>query len=211
MKIPVVENPRRRRRRGRRHLTAKQLSYGFGGKRHRRRRNPELATLLANPRRRRRSRRAYLANPRRRGRRRYHNPSFLSTSMIDVKSALYVGGGILAAKIAPGLLVKVWAGAPTSGFGKSAVELAGGFAAATVVKMVTKSSSAANLIMAGAFGYVLYDMANQYLLPKIGLAGLGDDSSYVTRSELQEIGVEGYRVSPNAIGAYQSSEDLMSV
>lgn len=133
--------------------------------------------------------------------------------MIDMKSALYVGGGILAAKIAPGLLVKVWAGAPTTGFGKSAVELAGGFAAATVVKMVTKSSSAANLIMAGAFGYVLYDLANQYLLPKIGLAGLGDDSSYVTRSELQEIGVEGYRVSPNAIGAYQTSseQELMSV
>lgn len=208
MEIPVVENPRRRRRH--RKLTAKQIAYGFGGGRrrsHRRRprRNPALASLMANPRRR-RHRRYAVANPRRR---RYHNPGLISTAMIDVKSALYVGGGILAAKIAPGLLVKVWAGAPTTGFGRSAVELAGGFVAATVVRMVTKSNQAATLIMAGAMGYVLYDLAQQYVLPSIGLAGLGDDRP-VRMSELQEIGVSGYRVQPTAMSGY-SAESLMSV
>jgi len=131
--------------------------------------------------------------------------------MIDIKSALYVGGGILAAKVAPGLLVKVWAGAPTTGLGRSAVQIAGGFAAATIVRMVTKSNQAATLIMAGAVGYVLYDLASEYVLPKIGLAGLAGDSRPVTMSELQEIGVAGYRTQAHAIGGYQSTEQIMSV
>lgn len=212
MQIPVVENPRRRRRH--RKLSAKQIAAGFGGKRHRthrRRRNPGLASLLANPRRHRRYYRR--ANPRRRHRR-YSNPGMLGgiTGMINVQNALYVTGGIAVAKLTPGLLVRVWAGAPTTGIGRYGVQLAGVLAAATVVKMVTKSSQSGAMVVAGGIAAIAYDVLNEYVFPKIGLAGIGDDGSPVSRSELMNIGVSGYQVTPsNRLGTYQTTEEIMSV
>lgn len=207
--IPIVENPRRRRRR---HYSAKQRAAGFGGgRRHsriRRRRNPSLATLAANPRRRR-----YYHRPlRRRHHRRYRNP-FLGGvgNMFDFKGALYIAGGILAAKASPKLIQKVWAGAPTTGIGLYAVQLGGTFIVAQGVKMLMKDAQASKQIMIGGLGYILYNLANDYILPQIGLAGLGDDSSYVTTGELEAMGISGYmptRPTISGMSGYSPSSDI---
>lgn len=210
--IEVVENPRRKRRR---HYTAKQLAAGFGGKRYRNRRhyrrhhNPALATLAANPRR----RRHHYYNPRRRrSYRRHRNPLFGGTKgMFDIGGALFIGGGILAAKVSPKLIQKVWAAAPTTGIGGYAVKIGGAFLIAQGVRMVTRSAHNAHYIMIGALGSVLYDIANDYLLPTIGLSGLGDDSSYVTAGELRAMGLSTYMPSRpviSGIGAYNPTADI---
>lgn len=206
MQYPVVENPRRRRRRKTRRtrrLTAKQLAAGFGGKRsmsgrrstrrktYRRRSNPALATLAA-------------VNPRRRYRRR-SNPSLRGiTGLVNLKMAAAVAGGYIVARSAPTLIQKVWAGVPTTGIGGNLVRVAGTLAVATVAKMATKSNAIAGGIAAGGIGYVLFQLANEYVLPRIGLAGLSDDG-LVTTGEIDAItmgGVGAYQVRPDTIGTY---------
>lgn len=196
--IPIVENPRRRHRR--RHLSAKQIAYGFGGKRRNarrrtRRRNPALATLsgLANPRRR---RYRHSAAPRRHYRR-YRNPRMLGGigSLIDVKAVAYVTGGVFLSKVGPRLLAKVWTGAPTSGpmlyLVKAGVTLAG----AMVVKKVFKSDSGAKLVVVGGLAEIAYGLLNDYALPAMGLAGIGNE--YVSTYDLQQL--QGYVAQPNRL------------
>ena len=204
--IQLVENPRRKKRR---RYSAKQLAAGFGGKRYRtrgrkRHRNPALATLAANPRRR---FRAY----RKSHRRRYSNPSggFFSgiTNMVDLKGAAFIGGGILAAKVGPGLVAKVWPGVPTEGFGKTLVQAGSVLLIATGVKAFLKSSQGAHQIAIGGLGYILYDLANQYVLPNIGMAGLADDGNYVTTTEMEEL--SGYQPSGTPLSAYIPSQSRM--
>ena len=202
--IPYVENPRRRRRRAR-HLSAAQLAAGFGGKRYRksrsRRRNPGIGILAANPRRRRHHR---LANPRRHYRR-GSNPSMFGgvTGYLDFKGAAYIAGGILLAKTGPKLLLKVWPGAPQTGLGLYGVQLGCAVAGAVAVKMILKSSDGAHKVAVGGIGYVLYQLANDYLLPSVGLSGLSDSGRYVTTNEIQQM--SGYQAAPVAMSGYQSN------
>lgn len=199
--IPIVENPRRRKRR--RSLSPAQLAAGFGGKRYRKhrrhaRRNPALATLAAaNPRRRRRHRRGF--GVRHMVYRR--NPAFLGgiTNMIDLKGAAFVAGGIVLAKAAPKLIQKVWAGAPQEGVMVYAERVAVTLAAAFAVKTFLKSPSGANQLAVGGLGYVLYDIANEYLLPQIGLAGLTQDD-WVTTQDISEM--SGYQPQATGISTY---------
>ncbi len=204
--IPIVENPRRRRSR---RLTTAQLAAGFGGKRHMskrsyrkrgRRRNPDLAALALNPRRRRRSSKSSRYGVRRLVYRR--NPGFLGglTNMIDFKGATYVAGGIIAAKAGPNLVRKLWAGAPVEGIGAQAVRLATVLALATGVRYFLGSSQGAQQFAAGGLGYVLYDLANTYVLPQVGLSGLTAESDYVTTAELENL--SGYQPS-RALMGYQ--------
>jgi hypothetical protein len=186
--IPIVENPSRKHRR---RLTAKQIAYGFGGKRRRtkrpsrkrkpaldsRKRNPSLATLSG------------LGNPRRRRShaRRYRNPGMLGgiTNLIDLKGAMYVTGGIAISKIGPKLLSKFWTGAPTSGIGLYAVKLGMTLAGATAVKMFLRSDSGARLVAVGGIAEIAYGLLSEYALPAMGLAGLGDEN--VSTYDLQRL------------------------
>lgn len=194
--IPTVENPRRRRRR---HYTAKQRAAGFGGKRYRRRtvrrrRNPALATLAANPRR----RRHYRASVRRFHRRRYRNPSILGlggiTNMIDLKTAGFVAGGMIGVKLAPALLRKVWANAPSTGVGGYAVKLGAVFALGMLTRMVTKNSARAGQVVAGALGLTLYEIFNEYVGPRLGLSGLAMNG-YIPTAEMRQV-ISGYVPTP---------------
>jgi hypothetical protein len=208
--ISYIENPRRRRRRHARRLTAAQLAAGFGGRRsmsHRRhrRRNPVLASLAANPRRRRHHRRFSALSVRRY--RRHRNPMFGGvggvTSYFDFKSAAYVAGGIVIAKAGPGLLTKIWPGAPTTGFGLYAVQLGSAVAGAMAVKFLLKSPQGAKQVAVGGIGYVLYQLANDYILPKIGLAGFDGMRRYVTGREIAQI--RGYQPTPARLMGYQTN------
>jgi len=205
MNIPIVENPTRRK------LTRKQLAAGFGGKRRMsaKRRNPGLATLAANPRRRRKSGRRSTSRSRSyykpisgraytRHYRRRRNPSFGGLfGTIDLTFAASVAGGLVVADMAPGLIRKVWAGVPTTGFGGTAVRLGSTILVATGVGYFLKSKSVPVGMVAGAIGYELYVLANQYLLPSLGLSGVGD---YMTTGELYRMGISGYVPSPTTLG-----------
>ena len=203
MLIPIVENPRRRRRVG---YTAKQLAAGFGGKgrmagsrRRRRYHNPPLMTL-GNPRR--RSRRHYAGSFRRRYHRR-RNPAGLA-GMFDVQTGLYVGAGILSTSVVPRLVARFAPQIPTTGLPGLGVKLASGFAASYVVKMFV-GAHRAQQVMAGALGSVVVELANTYLLPKLGIAGLGDDE--LTAAEAESVLLDGYAVAPDQIagvGAYET-------
>lgn len=204
--IALVENPRRkRRRRSRRSYSAKQKAAGFGGKRRMRtrrkkRRNPSLATLAANPRRRRR-RRSYSPVRRRRYSRR-RNPGLGNVfGMIDIKSAAFVTTGVIASRVGPGLVAKVWPSVPTSGIAGHAVRLGVIITAGYVTKFVTKSSQRAALVVTGGIAAVLYDLFNQYAAPKLGLYGSGM-SGYVTDREIAPFmgGVSGYVPRATSIG-----------
>jgi hypothetical protein len=183
--IEVIENPRKRRKRRttRRKMTAKQRKY-FG---RRRRRNPVVATL-SNPRRR-RSRRK-VARYRRRPRRR--NPAFSLGGMIDIQAAAGVTAGFMLARISPNLVSKVWAGAPTTGPVSYVIRIGSTIVAAMAVKTVTKKRELAMSIATGGIAYVLYDLANAYILPKLGLSGMSGYISSQRAPQIAGYGVRGY-------------------
>jgi hypothetical protein len=128
----------------------------------------------------------------------------LFTSLIDLKGAAYVAGGIIIAKAGPNLIRKVWPGAPSDGIPGHAVRLGAVLLAATGVRYLLKSASGAQQVAVGGIGYILYDLANQYLLPTIGLAGLTDDGDAVTMQELEDL--RGYQPSSRPMSGYQPSE-----
>ncbi len=211
-RVPIVENPRRRRSRRSRRLTPAQLAAGFGGKSsmtHRRRskrsgrrhRNPALAELALNPRRRRR-RSARYASPRRHRRRSYRNPlgaTHIGPFQFDFVSAAWVAGGMVGAKVGPSLIQKVWPGMPSTGITGHAVRfgvvLLGGYG----LRMVTKSPARSGQFVAGGIGMILYDLFNEYLAPKLGLSGLSD--RYVTDAELTDVlGTGGFVQTPGVAG-----------
>jgi len=224
--IPVVENPTRRRRR--RGYSAKQLRSGFGGRsrmsrrrstarpatrrtaRRRRSRNPALATLM-NPRRRRRTTyrtyRRWYARPRRR-----RNAGLGSImGFIHLPTALSVAGGIVTARMAPGLLAKIWPSAPQSGAMGIAVRVGGVLVVSVVAKKVFRSNQIATGIAAGGLGYILFDLANQYLLPQLGLSGLGSNYDYLTRRDLNAIGLSDYRLAPRSLSGVSPYEPVDEV
>lgn len=199
--IPIVENPRRRKKR--RSYTAKQRAAGFGGKRGmkkrrtRKRRNPPLATILANPRRRRRKR---YAPRRRRSYRRHRNPGLGGFfNMIDLQTAGFVAGGVLAAKLGPSLIAKVWPAVPRVGMAGHGIRLATILLVGFGVRTFWKSNQRAAQVVAGGIGIVLYDLFNEFVAPKLGLYGLG---GYVTDSEIAPFlsGVSGYIPTPTHLG-----------
>lgn len=208
--IPVVENPRRRRRR---RLTAKQLAYGFGGKKYRtrkrgRRRNPGLASLAANPRRRRRSGGYSVAHVIRRRRR---NPSGgflggLGLGGFDLMSAAWVGVGAVGSTMVPGLVRKFWPALPAAGPMGYLVRAGGTFATAYAVKMVTKSPKNFQLVMAGGLGLIFVDLFRQYVAPMVGLSGLGADNGFVMASEVRDA-LAGY-VDTDALSGYVDTDSL---
>jgi len=220
MKVPVVENPRRSRRR--RSYSAKQRAAGFGGKRsmrrpqarsrsRSRRRNPALATL-SNPRtRRRRSYTTYKTYRRHYSYKRRRNP-FLGglTSMLDLSTAASVAGGIVVSRLTPGLIAKVWPGVPRVGLPGMAVRLGGVLMVAFGMRSLlgARYNRVTAGIVAGGIGYMLYELADQYLLPAVGLSGIGYNS-YVTEGDLRGMGLSGYRV-PNArLSGYQPGQRMV--
>lgn len=210
--VQVVENPRRKRRR--RKLSAAQRRAGFGGKRamsgrrsqRRRRRNPTLATLAANPRR----RRSYRAAPRRRYRRR-RNPNMLGgmTQMINLTTAGGVATGMVVSGLAPGLVNRFWAGMPRGDMLDKVWRVGLTVGGAMIVKKVFRANQFAAGMVAGAVGYELFVLANQYLLPAIGLAGLGA-GDYVTTSELDQIGLDGYVASSDRLTGYEMTDEALA-
>lgn len=207
--IPVVENPRRRRRR---RLTAKQLAYGFGGKKYRnrkrgRRRNPGLASLAANPRRRRRSRGYSVAHVVRRRR----NPrggflGGLGLGGFDIMSAAWVGVGAVGSTMVPGLVRRFWPALPAGGPMGYLVRAGGTFATAYAVKMVTKSPKNFQLVMAGGLGLIFVDLFRQYVAPMVGLSGLGADNGLVMASEVRDA-LAGF-VDTDSLSGYVDTDSL---
>jgi len=213
--VPVVENPRRSRRR--RRYSPAQKRAGFGGRasmsrgrstrRRRRRANPALATISntrrrRGPRKRRDSYTTYRTYRRHYARRR-RNPSLRGlTQMLHLPTAASVAGGIFVARLAPELVRKVWAGAPAVGVGGMAVKVGGVLVAAMVAKTVFRSDRIATGLVAGGIGYILFDLAEQYLLPQIGLSGLGNDR-YLTTGELEAMGLSGYQSANRRVPGYQ--------
>lgn len=193
MLVPVVEN--KDRRRGRRKLTARQKAAGFGGRaamrsgrlRRRTRRNPPLATI-SNRSQRRSSRRSYSR------RRRSPSRSFLGGigSMLRLDMALSVAGGIFVGRFLPGWLAKVWPQVPQTGLAATAIRLGGVIGAGYVTSRVLRQPKLASGIVIGGVALVMFELAAQYVLPAVGLTGY--TNRYVTRKELEDLGLRGYRV-----------------
>ncbi len=211
--ITVTENPRRRKRR---RYTAKQRAAGFGGRRtarrrgrrRPRRRNPMLASL-GNPRRRRRN------SPRRRPRytvtgisRRRRNPKF-GPFNIDLRTAAWVGAGVLSVEILPRIGKRFWAGMPTVGLTGSLVKVAAAVLAGMLVGKVSNRNNG-YLVTAGGLAMVLVDLFRQYAAPHLPfLSGLGNDESYLMRGELENLygGVGAYVDTSSDMGAFVDSPE----
>ena len=171
--ILIVENGRKRKTR--RKMSAKQKKY-FGKSRKpakrkaaKRRRNPSLATYTAS-------------NPRR-GRRpaRHRNPSgFGFASMFDFGSIVSVASGILTAKYSNKLVSFVWPAVPVTGMMATAVKVATVLAVGFGSKFVGVSARNRNTFIAGGVGYCLFEIANEYVAPLIGLNGYTVDQSTIS-------------------------------
>jgi len=204
--IEVVENPKRKKRRS---YSRKQRAAGFGGKRRkttrRRRRNPAMASVAANPRR----RRSYRVTKRVTRRRR--NPGF-SPLGVDISAALWIGVGMFGSEMVPRFAKKAWAGLPTTGVmgylvkGASAVLIGFG-----VGKLTNRRNG--QLAAAGGLALVMVDLFRQYVAPKIGLSGLGNDYAALRVDDISDVaGYEemsgyvrsgaGVGYNPNPSGAY---------
>lgn len=184
--IEVVENPRRKRRR--RKLSRKQIAAGFGGKRRRtvrrRRRNPALASL-GNPRRRtyRRRRPRYTVTGIARRRRR--NPSFGPLG-VDLTAAVYIGIGMFGSEMLPRFAKKAWAGLPTVGPMGYLVKAASAVAVGFGVGQLTNRRNG-QLAAAGGLALIMVDLFRQYVAPRIGLGGLGNDLTPVSYADISDV------------------------
>lgn len=214
MQIAVVENPRKRRRRT---YTAKQRAAGFGGRKRRtsrrprprrRRRNPALATYTAlNPRRRRR----YRAAPTKRRYRRRRNPNMLGgfTRMLNWTTGFGVATGMIVSGTAPGMINRFWAGMPRGEYLDKAWRVGLTVGAAMVVRQTFRANQFAMGMVAGAIGWELYELLNQYVLPAVGLSGLSA-GDYVTTSELNEIGMSGYVAQGDRLTGYEVTDEALA-
>jgi hypothetical protein len=128
--------------------------------------------------------------------------------MLNLNMAISVGTGIVAAHVAPGLLRKVWPGAPSAGLAGTAVRIGSVVLIATGVRMVTKQNAFAAGIIAGGVGYELYRLTDQYLLPTLGL--YGPDDIQMTVPELEAIGVAGYQPTPDRLSGYQVTDEVLA-
>lgn len=201
MKVEVVENPRRRRRR----LSRAQLAAGFGGRRgmggkkrsRKRYSNPALLASLGNPRRRRRSRSSYRV----RHVVSHRNPALFG---FDLGAAGWVAAGALGSTLVPQIVRKFWVGLPSTGPMNYLVRAGGTLATAYVAKMVTKNNRAFGLILAGGLGLIFVDLFRDYVAPNIpGLSGLAGDNSFVKASDFNDAylpGVSGYVTAPGMSG-----------
>lgn len=219
MKVQVVENPRKRRR-GHKGYTEKQLAAGFGGRsrmsttRRHRRRNPALATLsgvAGNPRRRHRRRRSLGAY---RSYRRHRNP-FLGLPGIDLMSVVYVTAGVIGSKAVPNMLItKIWPGMPTSGLTYQAVRAGSVLALGYGINKILKAPKAGNLIMVGGLAAIFYDLFQEYVAPKIGLAGLGYNGGFVSPADMERVlsGTGGFVHTPtsNIAGFVDQPAEIMA-
>lgn len=198
----LVENPGKRKRK--RKMSAKQKKY-FGKRRkttrRRRRSNPSLSTYVAaNPRRRKgrgvkRRRNTYVAS---------RNPSGLM-GYFNIKSALSVAGGIITARYGTRIIGMVWPGVPSTGLIGTAVKVGTVVVAAAGLKMLTKNNQVAYSFAAGGIGYCLYELAEQYLLPMIGMSGVGaytQGEQYLSYDEANDLsGVGGdYSIMQPGVG-----------
>lgn len=189
--IPVVENPRKRRRR-RGSYTSKQLRAGFGGRarmggRRRRRRNPPVLAALGNPRRRSRPTRRYYV---RHTVRRRRNPNIVRG--FDLMAGVWTATGAIGSTVIPGLVRRFVPQVPYTGPIAYVVRLGGTAATAFAVKLVTKDRRAPTLVWAGGIALILVDVFRQYLAPRLGLSGLGQEGDFVLTEELEDaMPVEG--------------------
>jgi len=219
MIIEVVDNPRRKKRR---RYTAKQRSYGFGGKRRRsprrttrrRRRNPAIASLGNPPRR----RRSYRRRPRYTvtgvSRRRRSNP-IRGPLGLDLSAAMYIGVGMFGAEMLPRFAKKAWAGLPTVGIMGYLVKAGAAIVIGFGVGRITNRRNG-QLAAAGGIALILVDVFRQYVAPRLGLGGLGNDYAALTYEDISDVGgyvttdqmagyvetnkMAGFR--PNPVGAY---------
>ena len=177
-RVQVVENPRKRRRKSRRSLSAAQIAAGFGGRgrmrgrvSRKRRRNPLMASLAANPRRRRRSTRW-----------RYRNPSLGGLNfkgiLGTVMAGAFVAGGIFAVRQAPALIAKATGWQPTNIWLQTGVKLAVGIGGGMLLKQFIGQRNAEGFT-AGAVGLAVYDLANELFLKNMGLGSYVETPTYV--------------------------------
>lgn len=176
--IEIVENPKAKRRVKRRKTVKHRRTV--------KRRNPLVASLT-NPKRRRRKKVARKRYSRRR------NPKFGIGSLINIENSAAVAAGFIVSAMAPALVSKVWVNVPRTGPVSYIVRAGSTIMLAYGVNLLTRKKNLAIGIATGGIAYILYDLANYYLLPKLGLSGLYDDKSYLTMSELDQIGVSGYQ------------------
>lgn len=201
MLIPVVENPRRKRRkttrRKRRYTARRTYTRRYSAPaRKPRRRNPMLASL-GNPRRRRSSRRSYRRN------------AFPGVRGFDFGAAVWVGTGICGSELVPSLIRKsVWSGLPSTGPLVYVVKAGGTLITAYAVKMLTRSNRNFQLVMAGGLAMILVDVFREYAAPRLGLSGYVGNDRLITAGEVQEVyeggGSAGY-VSNDNLAAYVES------
>jgi len=159
MRVEVVENPTRRKRR---RLSAKQKAAGFGGKRSMRRR--------------------------RRTRRRRNPKGFLGFKGFDLRLAAMVGIGITSAEIVPNIVRKFWSGVPTAGPMGYVVKAGSAVVAAYGVKMVTGKQADFEAVIAGGFGSLLVGAFKEYVMPMVpGLNGLAGNGVYVYPDQLTDV------------------------
>jgi len=155
MRIPVVENPRRKtRKRSTRKTrrTSKRRSTSSTSKR--------KTVVVMNPR-------------RRRSRRRVHrNPSFRGLGInLSESGGIALGFGV--AKYGPQLLSK-FVSLPTTGITGHLTRLASVVVTSMLTKSVLKKRRMSEMIMAGGIAYVLFGLFDQYAAPSLGLSGVGD-------------------------------------
>lgn len=208
--IKIVDNPRRKKRR--RTYTAKQRAAGFGGKRSMRRRrstkrrrsNPAMLSM-GNPTRRRRSyrRSASRSTYRRRRMRSRSNPSLFGFNF-DLKSAAYIGTGVLAVEIVPKLGKRFWPGMPTTGLTGTLVKAGSAILAGTAVGYIFKNRQAGALITTGGLAVVLVDLFRQHVMPSLPFMAGYVSSGPVTAGQISDAfpGVSEYVPTPNRLSGY---------
>ena len=108
-------------------------------------------------------------------------------------SGVYVATGAIGSTVIPGLVRRFIPQIPYTGPLAYAVRLGGTAVTAFGVSLVTKDRRASQLVWAGGLSLILVDLFRQYLAPRLGLSGLGQEGDFILAEEIEDaVGTSGY-------------------
>jgi hypothetical protein len=110
---------------------------------------------------------------------------------------MWVTGGMIGTRMLPGMIAKVWAGIPRTGYAGYGVDIGSALLLSWGVKFLTKSNARMQQVLAGGLAATMLKIWDNELAPKIGLSGIG--SEYVTNKEVDQIlsgSLDGYVADP---------------
>jgi len=124
---------------------------------------------------------------------------------LDLSAAMYIGLGMFGTEVLPRFAKKAWAGLPTVGIMGYLVKAAAAIAIGFGVGRITNRRNG-QLAAAGGIALIFVDVFRQYVAPRLGLGGLGNDYAALTYEDISDVG--GYVTTDQPMAGYVQTNNM---